>query len=295
MPKSKRAPALFELIGSRGDKNTAEKLAVPKWLKTGPQPEQRTQPEPQTRPALDPAPAAARPTASMPPDAGDLGPPIARVRSGRLELSLNPTNAIIIGGGLVIALLCVYLVGHGVGAMSGAPVQVAGGPAQVDDVSLAMKQPANGDVLEPQHNAALIGARSGARTEAERGPTLEKAKTEKAAVPAAAAPTEAAAPASGPNRIVVERFKLADQKSAEHVQKWLAEDYDLKTELRPVKDNIWLVTVAGFNLEEPGQKQALEQLIKDLKTLGKDCGRELASRNLTPYLLKGPEAHRFEK
>ena len=276
MPKSKHAPALFELIGNRGEKKTADKLALPKWLKTGPQPEQRTSTEP-PQPASQPMPYGTASTPMAQPggrrrkrvDVHRRWFPETRHRQavehnrcgraaresplGPAGISLNPTNAILIGGGIVIALFCFYLAGRGFAHRHDAPVQVAGnGSTTVDDVKAALGQPANGQILEPSRSATtLMAPRLAARTESDD--TSAKPQTEKAVTPAAVTPADAA-PSVGPNRIVVESFKVEHQKSAEHVRKWLLDNYGLKTELKPVGDRIWLVTAEGFDLDKPGRK-----------------------------------------
>ncbi len=289
MPKSKRAPALFELIGSRGDNKSADPLAVPKWLKTAPPP--GAKPPAQREPAPPPqAPAARKP------GPGD-DTPTAAVNTGRIQLSLNPTTVLVAAGVLSIALLCVYLIGRGIGSKAAGPAQLAGGTERVDTVASALHQPADGQVLDPsQHPTPLIGTRSPARTEVGSPAMPDKARAENAtAAPAAAGPARPAAAGGGPNHIVVERFKAEDRKSAEHVQKWLAGS-GLETFLMTDANNrIWLVTVEGYNLEDPEQKDYCNRLVDALKAAGEDCRRELLKNNLTPYLLKGPEIRRIEK
>jgi hypothetical protein len=320
MPKSKHAPALFELIGNHGEKKAADKLALPKWLKTAPQQDLRISTEPP--PADQPIPirAAGAPATRTPEnDAGTqsasaaFGPsksnthsgkpagpnddsePVARVRSGRLELSLKPTNVVLIGGGIVIALMCFYFVGRGLAGKSTKPVQVAGNTATADDdVKAALAQPANGQILDLSRPATtLMAPRPPAKAETDR--TADKPHNEKAGTPPAATPGEAAAPSGGPNRIVIESFKVEHQKSAEHVRKWLLDNYGLKTELKPAGDRIWLVTAEGIDLEKPGQREYRDKLIEDLKSLGESCARELAGKNLTPYRITGPYTRRFDK
>ncbi len=290
MPKSKRAPALFELIGSRGEGKNANPLAVPKWLKAAPQP--GSKPSTQREPAPAPRPPAARKS-----DAGEDVPAVT-VNTGRIQLSLNPTTVIVAAGVLSIALLCVYLVGRGIGTKTGGPAQLAGGTERVDTVASALNQPADGQVLDlPQHTTPLIGSRSSARTETSSPAMPDRAKVEKAtAAPAAAAgPARSPAAGGGPNHIVIERFKAEDRKSAEHVQKWLA-DSGLETYLTTDANNrIWLVTVEGYDLEDPEQKDYCNRLVQALKGAGESCRQELLKNSLTPYLLKGPEIRRIEK
>lgn len=322
MPKSKHAPALFELIGNRGDKKAADKLALPKWLKTTPQPEQPA-PSQASGPDIQPeSPAVSHPSVrqeaadnadrmastrtfasalgsgspvgSTPSPAPDGPESIARVRSGRIELSLNPTNAVLIGVGLVIALLCFYLVGRGFATRNSDPVQVAGGgAAAVDDLQMALGRPANGQVLEPSRNGTpLMALPPAARPDS--GQPSEKPAAPKAAAPASVIPDSSAA-SDGPNRIVIESFKVEHQKSAEHVRQWLLDNYGLKTELKPAGERIWLITAEGLDLEKPGHKEYRDKLIADLKSLGESCARELAGKNLTPYRLTAPYTRRFDK
>jgi hypothetical protein len=298
MPKSKRAPALFELINTRTNGKSG-KLAIPKWFKgapTAPQPEAAPTPVPDEPSFIAPAPVAATPpappaaaatrTAGPPPassqDVTPSHPPVLKIRGSRLELSLNPANVVIAAGVLVLIVLCTYLIGQGIGSKSkpGQALQLAGAPAN-DDVRQALDQPANAKVLEPPRRVTLMGARTPAEP------------SQPPAAPPAQSP-ETTAASRGPNRIVVENFKLEHLKAAEHVRDWLASNYGLRTELHRAGDNIWLVTLDGFDLSKPGEKEALAKRVEDIKSLGGACGRELAKCNLPIYLLKSPSPRRFD-
>ena len=303
MPKSKRAPALFELINTRTNGKTS-KLAIPKWFKTtssAPQPEEAPSPEPDepsapaapapvaAPPPAHPAAAATRPASPPSPTGQDSTPshsPVLKIRGTRLELSLNLANVVIATGALVLVVLGSYLIGQGIGAKSkpGKDLQLADSTA-TDDVRRALDQPDNVKVLEPpSRNAKLMGSRTTAE------PPQSPAAT---AAPSAQSP-ESPAASRGPNRIVVESFKLEHQKSAEHVRDWLASNYGLRTELQHAGDSVWLVTLDGFDLNKPGDKEALAKRVEDIKSLGGACARELAKCNLPIYLLKSPSPRRFD-
>jgi hypothetical protein len=307
MPKSKRAPALFELINTRSNGKADNKLALPKWFKTRPAAQDRPQANAESppRPAIPAAPAT-RPAA--PPIEKKTSPPprpsaksatesddsAVRIRTGRLVLSLNPANAVIAGGVLVLALVFTYLLGQAMSYRSKPDMQMAGGPTSVDDVRQALHQPANGQVLEPSRSTTLMGTRSAANQESKSASETSEPDKNQSLTGVA---TDGSGGTGGPNRIVIESFKAEaeDIKAANHIREWLATQYGLRTELRQFGDRIWLVTQDGFDLEQPGQKEAMNKMIEDLKSLGGTCARELASQKLPVYRLASPYPRRLEK
>ena len=307
MPKSKRAPALFELIPTRANGKAEDKLALPKWFKTAPAAQERPRAEgvssARVGAAADASSRSAAPVkeakASPPappakpaPDGGDSR--AVRIRSGRLELSLNPANAVVVGGVLVLVLVFTYLLGQAAASRSKPTIQLAGGPAAVDDVRHTLHQPASGQGVEPIRVTPLMGTRSGAAPEAKPSAGTGEVKSDPAAGGRA---SDGPVGAGGPNRIVIESFKAAEEdiKAARHVRDWLATHYGLRAELRQFGDRIWLVTQDGFDLEQPGQKEAMHKMIEDLKSLGGACARELAGQKLPVYRLAGPYPRRLDK
>jgi len=302
MSKSKHAPALFELIDSRSTRKGSDKLAVPKWFKRS-----ETQPAPpEESTGTDPT---SESTASAPAvrssAAGTGAPfhsvarsaehttgqadrtPVFQLENGRLVLSLNPINASIAGGIILLVILSSFLIGQSTGS-GGGDIQA---PAAVDDIQQALKKPAKPDLLKVGGNPPP-DSRSGSTKDQ---PAQTAGQTQEKPTPR---PERSAGPPErepGINYVVIESFKQEHKKSAEHVKQWLQENYGLETTLERSGDYWRLVTVLGFDYREAGQKEACQKFLDDLKALGDTCARELSGKGLAVYRLSGPFAQNFGK
>ncbi len=302
MSKSKHAPALFELIDSRSTRKGSDKLAVPKWFKRS---EAQPAPPPESTapdPASEEAAAAPAVRSSAACDGMPPGPaprtventtgqanraPIFQFEDGRLLLSLNPINASIAGGIILLVILSSFLIGQSTGS-SGRDVQA---PAAVDDIQHALKQPAKPDLLKVGGNPPPDVRSSSTKDQSAQtaGQTQEKPTPR----PERTAGTPEREP--GINYVVIESFKQEHKKSAEHVRQWLQENYGLETTMERSGDYWRLVTVLGFDYREAGQKEACQKFLNDLKALGDTCARELSGKGLAVYRLSGPFAQNFGK
>ncbi|HSW45017.1 MAG TPA: hypothetical protein VLM89_05555 [Phycisphaerae bacterium] len=281
MPKSKHAPALFELIDTRGQTKATSKLAVPKWFKS------HSPTQPNREPVSAPRSAETPKVEKRPSVSGEPGV-VRRLRmklhGDRVQFSLNSTNVVVVAGVVLLALLTYYILGRNLGAGTEPAAGVAAGLAAIDPVSETLQQPANADILDPVRRATLMATPPAATGEPKPAP--------EAKLPEKAPTTPGVS--KGPNRILIESFKPADIKSAEFVLDWLG-TMGLQTELRRAGDSIWLLTVDGYDLGQPGQKEVVDKLIEDLKSLGESCRRELAARKLTVYTLSQPYTRRLDR
>ncbi len=311
MPKSKHAPALFELIESRSARKGSDKMAVPKWFKRSEAAAPSAAEGPETDPTTEeaaPAPVAAEacppraaeadvahpPVPAVPRVAASAAvrldrPPIFRLDNGRLELSLNPVNASIAAAVILLAVLSSFLIGQGIASRGSAAT--AGGAVGADDIQQALKQPAQPDILK-----AGGPTKSPGRTGSAAEPAVQTAGPSQAgtaAKPQPAADRAGRDPAM--NYVVVESFKQEHKKSAEHVRQWLQDRYSLETTLERSGDYWRLVTVLGFDFRESGQKESCQQFLTDLQSIGDACAKELSGNNLPVYRLTGPFAQNFGK
>lgn len=319
MAKSKYAPALFEVINRQ--RNTGNKLGVPKWWKgLG-----RTGTSEATDEAQQPAGAASAspdivdttpesdanvsntptslagtltPAASESEDAGvstHAAPPnseqasaegsvcqrLFQVEGGRVWISLNTSQAAIIGSLLVVALVISFGLGR-MGRPSSLPAQ-----QNENDVDRILAETPNSSVL----NATPLNA------------TPDKA------VPAASKRVRTANPAVGSGKpadaasagqdelkvglryVVLDTYNRADRASAEHVQKWLASTHNIPTVLRQTKtgNSYLLISKAGFDWSNPAEQEKCNQLAERIKSLGKDCRKELIKADLRVYTLASPQ------
>jgi len=302
--KSKHSPALFELIDKRANGKGSEKLAVPTWFRpsqsaapgagapesatTADRPQQPQAPEMQ---GPSPAPVAPEPTGAAGsvaspaelPRPMDEHPPMLRVRSGRIELSLNPVNAAVVAGVLLLILFSSYRLGQIIGDKGASNAQALS-PGRTDDIQQALLRPPDPGVLNVRnHTTPLMQQRISDR---QGRPSAPKA---------GASPPAAGSSSAGPkaiiNYVTVESFSLDHRKSAEYVQKWLAKRA-LETRLQRSGNRWQLVTTLGFNVNKADHKVARDQLIEDLKSHGPACAEELRRQGLPEYWLKTPFAAR---
>ncbi|MBI4578618.1 MAG: hypothetical protein HY718_02895 [Planctomycetes bacterium] len=289
MAKSKYSPALFEVINRQ---RNASKLSVPKWWKrlgtASEQPPARAAETPAMPPtATEPAqpPTASRPDAPNWPAATEpvsasesqvlLGPPeeqprppVFRVESGLVRISLNPVQASVVGGILLVLLIVGFQLGRG---FSGPAV----GQGANDSLSDVLAGKPNPSVLESPDRMGPPPTGSGGEATARTGGTT------------AAGQSEGLTP--GLHYVVLDTYNAGHRKSAEHVQQWLASTHGIQTMLYQTKDNdLCLVSRAGFDFSVAGQRDQCERLAAQVKALGKDCRKELGQAGLTVYGFASP-------
>lgn len=292
MAKSKYAPALYEVINQKKDSTPTGRLKPPKWWKSGKempakkaeaQTSELTTPEPAVpEPAAKPQTAAPTPKASVPsipPEDRPAHPTILRVGSGRLEISLNPVNTIVVVGVLLLALFSSYQIGRGVSNIA-APV-AAGNLADNsgDEIEQALAQMPNAKVLD-------VGSKRSARDR-----TASPGRTSPAGIAPKQSPAAAEIPAGpqpGLNYVILDSYKLDHKPSADYVQRWLERKYGLATMLQK-RGKYWqLVCLNGFDYSKPGEKEQCLKFCKDIQSLGDECKKELIKADLVVYKFARP-------
>lgn len=328
MPKSKYAPALFEVISNKQQENKqAGRLSLPKWWKparpsspeapqgsAGPAPAATTpsamvpepaNPEVVAESAAPPAntPASVEtydpPVADSPRESGNLGleiesenAPIVRVSGTRLVLSLNALTATIVGGALVLALFASYQIGHKVGKGSAQTAALAG-PG--DSLEKALQQPPNPSVLKaPVTPPNRMGLADTLPKQTPPKPAPEPVKPAVQPPPAAVPAPPTPALQRGAIHVVLETFQPTDREAAEFAKTWF-ESKGIPTTLETKGRSFRLVSVAGFDYTTPTGEQEVAQLIQKVTELGRSCGRALAAAKLPVYTFRKPGTERMER
>ncbi|HOA74555.1 MAG TPA: hypothetical protein PL151_09710 [Phycisphaerae bacterium] len=296
MAKSKYSPALFEVMNRQKDTG---KLGVPKWWKpAGPQAEAGKTAENRnvnTVPATtassvsarpDPAPSVA-PSVSYADGSNDgsravgldhSAPPPGRFpgvrfEDGRIYLSLTPTHAAVVCGALLIVVLTAFQAGRGFNP----GVPAAAGPDELRSV------------LNDKPNAAVLDQPTGktdsppSRATAGVGVPVRGEKATEVQPPA---PPEELQP--GLTYVLLDKYPRDALKTAEFVQKWLAEKHNIQTVLRQRRDSYWLIGKTGFDFSIEGESARCDQYIEQIKSLGRDCRRELIRAQLPVYGFASP-------
>ncbi len=324
MPKSKYAPVLFEVIRSRQETRPGCGLPLPRWWRSAPgaaqgqetsapvgspracEPQAGAEPE---SPAVRSAEAVAEPVGAA--GAGDeASRPTAvdgetvwtrpwRIRGNRLEIRLQPMVFVVVVGALLVSWLVAYQLGRGARPAPGA---ATGGGQEVvsDPIQEAMLRPPDPTVLNvtgPPRSRERVAAEPRATVDSKTPPGQAggEAGARAGVVPAAGEPAAQRVEPGGANlnRVLIQVFAPNHKAAAEHVQRWLEANYSVRTELiRKGKGDWWLATTDGFDFNHPGDKELCEKFINDIKSLGRECGRELARAGLPVYTLTGPYAFR---
>jgi hypothetical protein len=335
MAKSKYAPALFEVIGTRQEAKTSGTLQIPKWWKSksGQQPatdapEQVASPEaaaaqpaevadssqPTGAPVdatVDGVPSAASPssTETAQPrfwwrrDANNVAEPEApapllRSEGGRVVLSFTPVHATVACGVILLALFTCYQFGRL--TRPAAPVAVA---SVADDLEKTLQQPPNPAVLNVRPStptASRQPSRSAARaTDAAAKPVAAAApKPTPEAANVAAVP--AAAVGETPRRSASLTYVVLETFSPE--DKASAEFAQKWLDAKGVATRVeqrgsrWrLVSAEGFDCSQAAEEQRCMQYCEQAKTLGKACSTELRRAKLSIYNLSKPLKERASK
>lgn len=316
MAKSKYAPALFEVIGKKDEQAPA--LPLPKWWRrkdvaASPAPsnasptedaaaapgadgEQPVTPDSSTRGAGPAATQPARrysagPTTASHPDEDEERPPVARIQNGRVELSLNPVNTVIVSGVLLLTLFLTYQMGRGF-----RPAATATAETNVTDNTLeaARQQAGQPEVLRVGPSAATPD-RNGGRTAppnpgGTRSATPNQNRPQVPAAPAGPAAAPAVANAvqrtHGLTHVVLETFRPEHKAQAEQLRDWLLTK-QLVTTIEPASGDRWqLVSTAGFDYSKESDKHAIAEFVQMTKRFGQEYKEEYKSRAL--YDMRSP-------
>lgn len=214
--------------------------------------------------------------------------PLVRYAEGRFQVSLNPVGAVILMGGLLLALFVSYQLGKHA-APSDAQVAVVPATPGLEpgmDVNAVRRRDAGLSAhAEPRGSETPpVPVRSTPLTlEPKPVPALPSA-VNKAEITLPEAPAVvASARVPGLNYIVVERFQIRPpvvktmeeaKEQAEKAQKWLAERYQLETTIYPTSNRkgyeLW--TVQGF--KHPEQTPQREELADKIRAYGKLYAKE---------------------
>ncbi len=327
MPKSKYAPALFEVIRNRQETRPGGGLPLPRWWRStpsAPQEQEASAPaesppscppqpvSPQESPAAPPGEAVVEPVGAAAlhaeafrpaaPAGGDESVPRRpwRLEGDRLEIRLRPMVVVVVAGALLVSWVVAYQLGRGTRPATGAAAGGGGEEIVSDPIQEAMLRPPDPTVLNvsgPPRSRPRAGGEPQAAVDAKApsGQAGGEAGAKAGVVPVAGEPaaqrTEPAA--ANLNRVLIQVFAPEHKAAAEHVQRWLETSYSVRTELiRKSKGDWWLATTDGFDFSQPGDKELCEKFISDIKSLGRECGRELARAGLPVYNLTGPYAFR---
>ncbi len=298
MAKSKRAPALFEMLQQQGQAARGG-MPAPRWWKglgrqdaSRPSAERKPAPPPHVSdvPPAGPAPVAApaeAPAFSSPSEApaesivaltGEwrFGRYV-RFTGGRFEVSLTPVGAVVAAGVLLLALLCCYQIGRRAGSHAVPAAGIAAAPGLEPGLDAAA-------VRRGEPDSSVLNVRTAESSSPEAPPVPARSVTaalapRSAEKPASETAAEGAPPAArmrGLNYIVIERFhtRLPSVKSvemarqhAEAAQKWLAEQ-QVPTAIYPMENGtgyeLW--TTQGFKM--PDERAGLDELVAKIRHLG---------------------------
>ncbi len=313
MPKSKHAPALFELIDQKQKAPRTGRLELPRWWKRG----QQSPPDKPVEGKAEPA----EPVQSVPetpvqaatqveqPTAAEVKPiescsptetqvPVSRVGTmgvetkdifspgsgkilsvdrGRVNLSLNYVNIAVITFMLIVLVLVSYFIGamgHRSAELTNLPEPLeTTGSPEIDE---AIGQP-------PQPRALSVDSSSPVKA-------VQETRRSPGAAERSVTPTAALAETgrvSGRNYVVIESFQLQHRQEAETARDWLKNQGILATLDRTESGRLVLISVDGFS-----GKDAAEPYCKKIVELGKKYKQEFAGKAQysfhAPYVFREP-------
>jgi hypothetical protein len=203
-----------------------------------------------------------------------------------VEVSLNPVGAVVVVGGVALALLCSYFAGRAVGPVPPAQLQANAEAEGYDEVEEALGGTPDGRILEPAGTAPPAAPSTVQRSSP---PAAERTRVERPSAGASAATP----PAAGPNRVVLQTFPSEHRRSAEFSRDLFARN-GIETTLASVGGSWRLVSARGFDLRDPAQNAESERLKQAVIDLGTVCNRELIKAGLPNYTFAEPFMKKFE-
>jgi len=255
MGKSKKGPALFELLGVGGDSDPAS-AQIPRWWSAG-----KKAPDLHESRAARNAPNL---TLVSEDRSGD-GEPIFELDGNRVRFSFTSVTAAV----AIFAILGVVTAGYLAGVQSGElagykrgleTVRTAEPLSATDEIQLARAQPVATHLLAP-----LTG-----QSAPTNNPAPKPAKAEPAAT-SAAAPAKTA-PGPGWVRdltyIVVQEFARGAAENARAAQQFLAQKGVDAAVVPAPGGGVHLITAQGYNHKDAAQKRAADQLLAKVRTIG---------------------------
>ncbi len=252
MPRSKRGPALFDLLG-KGEETDTESLKTPEWWSSGDPPPDARASAPLTRenvPSSVPAPA---------PATGSAGGSARFIEldGGRIRLSFTSVLAALAVFAALVVLLSAFEWGRWSGERNGFKRGHAAGRASysagtMDEIEAARRQPPATHVV----SSLLRGADA-----------VERDSTDPAADMGAGA-REQPRWIQDYTYIVAQEFSQGREDDARQAQVFLTQ-YGVATELvRYPSGSIQLITTEGFNRRNQTQRQMAEQRLRKVHTVG---------------------------
>lgn len=252
MPRSKRGPALFDLLG-KGEAMDAEALKTPEWWSSGdPPPDARVSAPLARENVPSPVPAPGTATGST----GDSAR-IFELDGGRIRLSFTSVLAAVAVFAALAFLLAAFEWGRWSGERNGFKRGHATGRASyaagtMDEIEAARRQPPETHVVSSLLSGAAAAERDSTDQTAEMG----------AGVP------EQPRWIQDYTYIVTQEFSQGREDDARQAQAFLTQ-YGVATELvRYPSGAIQLITTEGFNRRNQTQRQIAEQRLRKVHTVG---------------------------
>ncbi len=255
MPRSKRGPALIELI------HAGSATGVPAWWQSADAP----QPPSDTGTPADSLPTPTPTTGH--PKPGEPAAPLATVRGERIVFSLSSVSAGVAVFILIVIVGLGFVVGKNVGHASGVTEGFESGKRSVSagaisEIEAARRSAPNTEIFADlgsspvTPNAAAAGRRAGQPVAPQANPPTEQPNTR------------------GPwvrdhTYIVVQEFKSEDKDQAEAAKLFL-HDHDVESVILESKGDYRyrLVATKGFNREDPAQRRWCDQYHAKIRELG---------------------------
>lgn len=219
----------------------------------------------------------------------DVAPPVVQMDSGRVILSLNPVNAALVAGALLIVVFSSYLLGQRYG---GSPQQTAQ-TKPPDEVEKALNSPPDPKSLTPHPTEKRTRTPRRETTPANvTNPVTPKPATPDKpvtpVVPPASNETVSGGRAAGAHYVVLETFKETDRQAAEFARDWLAANRDIKTTVEVRGGRVILASVDTFDYAKPGEEAKARQYIESIKKIGKVVGNEMSKAGHPKYVFAQP-------
>ncbi len=205
-----------------------------------------------------------------------------RVRSGRVEISLNPVNAAVVAGGVLLALLLSYEIGYNFGAPAPASREPIPAGDKGDSVKDALSRPPKPGALEVG-SATWTGDGSARGGKGQPGRSAEQQGGARPPTPAGAT-----GQAARLNYVVLQIFSRDHKQAAQYAQQIIESRYGIATALEPRDDKWQLVSAGRFDFGREDQKRQAYSYRDKIKSLGEELAKELASKGLPVYRFSDP-------